>query len=275
MWWLLILLLILLISIFISLGKEIPKIIWSYWDTEPIPELIQKCMDTWHKHNPEYKIVLLNKNNIKEYLPDVDILGMKMSKTSQRTSDFIRLHILEKYGGVWSDASIIMNGPIDFIHSNKGYDLVGYHLDGFTSIPESPVIESWFLAAPPGSEFIKKWRECFTKINDFDTAEDYVKSITDQGVNISKIDGPAYLAIHVAAQYVLQKQMTPDEVSIKLYLPKAEDGPYKYLHENGWNIKESVNSLCDKKYTDQPLIKLRGCERGIIEDEGKTNCLFE
>jgi len=259
-----------------SFGQEqdIPKTIWTFWDTDPVPELVQKCMDTWRKYNPDYKIVLLNKDNIKEYLPDVDILGMKMADNPQRISDLVRIHVLEKYGGIWADASIMMNGPIDFIQSKKGYDLVAYHLQGYMSIPESPVIENWFFAAPPRSAFMKKWKESFTKINDFETADDYVKSITDQGVDISRIGGADYLTMHVAAQHVLQKQMTPDEVSKRLFLTKAEDGPYKYLYENDWKIPEAVTSLCNKK-SSEPVIKFRGCERGYIEGEKKINCIFD
>lgn len=39
--------------------NNIPKIIWTFWDTAHIPEIIQKCIRGWQKHNPNYKIIIL------------------------------------------------------------------------------------------------------------------------------------------------------------------------------------------------------------------------
>lgn len=256
-------------------SDEIPKIIWTYWDSRFIPETVRKCMDTWRKYNPGYEIVLLSNDNIIHYLPETDVLGMKMANTPQRTADFIRIHVLEKYGGIWADATIMMNGSIDFIQSKRGYDLVGYHIGKMMNNAESPVIENWFFAAPPGSRFIKNWKECFTKMNDFETPEEYVKSITDQGVDISKVESPSYLTMHVASQYVIQKQMTSEEVAQKLYLVKAEDGPLKYLHDNDWDSYRGITSICNKDLSDHPIIKFRGSERNVIESDTRLNCVFD
>lgn len=255
--------------------QEIPKIIWTYWDGN-VPEIVKKCMATWRKHNPDYTINLLSNSNIVNYLPEIDILGMKMANTPQRKSDFIRIHILEKYGGIWCDASIVMTDSMEFIRTKTGYDLVGYHIGKMMNKPESPVVENWFIAAPPGSNFIRKWRRTFTGINEFNTPEEYVKNIRDSGVDISKVESPEYLTMHVASQHVIQKQMTPAEVSTQLYLLKAEDGPLKYLSENNWNSTKGMSELCNKKtlYT-HPIIKLRGSERNIIEaDPRLLNCIF-
>jgi len=255
-------------------NDEIPKIIWTYWDSRSVPDVVQKCINTWRNHNPDYEIVVLSNEDIPYYLPETDVLGMKMANTPQRTADLIRVHILEKYGGIWADATIMMNGSLDFIQSKKGYDFVGYHIGKMMNRPESPVIENWFFAAPPRSVFVKNWRECFTKINNFETPDDYVKSITDQGVDISKVESPGYLTMHVASQYVIQKQMSPSEVLQKLSLIKAEDGPLKYLHDNDWNSHKGLSSMCKDSY-DHPIIKFRGTEREVIERNQSLRCIFD
>lgn len=256
--------------------QEIPKTIWTYWDGSP-PEIVEKCMATWRKHNPDYTINLLSNSNITDYLPETNISGMKMADTPQRKSDFIRIHILEKYGGVWCDASIIMTDSLEFIRTKSGYDLVGYHIGKMMNKPESPVIENWFIAAPPRSDFIRKWRDTFTKINEFKSPDDYVQSIRDSGVDISKVESPEYLTMHVASQHVIQKQMTPAEVSAKLYLMKAEDGPLKYMSENNWETTKGVSDLCNKKAEyNQSIIKLRGSERNVIEADPRfLNCILD
>ena len=254
---------------------EIPKIIWTYWDSSSVPETVKKCMESWRRHNPDYEIVLLSNKDIPYYLPETDVLGMKMANTPQRTADFIRIHILAKYGGIWADATVMMNGSLDFIQSKKGYDMVGYHIGKMMNKSESPVLENWLFAAPPGSAFIKNWRDCFMNINSFETPEDYVKSITDQGVDISKVESPGYLTMHVASQYVIQKLMTPGEVSEKLFLMKAEDGPLKYLHDNDWNSSHGLSSICANDSKDHPIIKFRGTERAAIEAEPRLKCVFD
>jgi hypothetical protein len=277
-WVVLILLVVALVLIlsrnYSGFSEEIPKIIWTYWDGADVPDTVKKCMDTWRKHNPDYKIIQLSNDNINQYIPEANILDMKMANTPQRKSDFIRIHVIEKYGGIWCDASIMMNGSLEFIRQKTGYDFVGYHIGKMMNTPNSPVPENWFIAAPPGSNFIKKWRETFVKINDFKNPEDYVKSIRDQGVDITKVESPEYLTMHVASQHVIQKQMTPDEVSNKLFLMKAEDGPFKYLQDNNWDSPKGIESMCGTKYP-HPIVKFRGYERGLIESNGKLKCVFD
>lgn len=278
-WIIMIILVVVIIFIFFrktcNVSHEIPKVIWTYWDGDDIPETVKKCMQTWNKHNPDYTITMLSNSNINSYLPDADVLNMKMANTPQRKSDFIRIHILEKYGGIWCDATIMMTGSIDFMREKTGYDFVGYHIGKMMNNPESPVIENWCMAAPPGSTFIKKWREIFTTINAFNTPEEYVKSITDQGVDISKVESPDYLTMHVASQHVIQKQMTPEDVSRKMYLMKAEDGPLKYLSDNDWDSSRGLTDMCYNKSYIHPITKFRGSERAIIEVDPKLDCIFD
>jgi hypothetical protein len=255
--------------------SDIPKTIWTYWDGPEPPDSVHKCMKTWRNYNPDYDIHLLSPQNLSEFLPGVDILGMKMANTPQRTSDLVRVHVLAEHGGVWCDSTIMMTGPIDFIHGHKGAELVGYHLSGWNIKKEWPVIENWFFACPPKSDFVSKWRDAFVKINDFDDPNKYVESLEKQGVNIDNIDDKGYLTMHVAAQYIIQTQMTPDEVAAKLKLHKAEDGPLKHMARNDWKSYEGVKSICSESASEiSPIIKFRGGEREQIEKHGELGCVF-
>ena len=44
--------------------NNIPKIIWSFWDSKDIPDFVQKCIDGWKKHNPDFEI-----NDITRFIP--------------------------------------------------------------------------------------------------------------------------------------------------------------------------------------------------------------
>ena len=45
-------------------NNEVPKIIWAYWDTEDIPEIVKLSIKSWKKKSPQYKINLMNQKNI-------------------------------------------------------------------------------------------------------------------------------------------------------------------------------------------------------------------
>ena len=57
---------------------------------------------------------------------------------------------------------------------------------------------------------------------------------------------------------------------------KAEDGPFKYLTNNNWDSQISMQKLCNVSELKTPIIKFRGRERKIIEDETNalSQCIF-
>lgn len=247
--------------------REFPRIIWTYWDTPDLPRSVQTCIDTWKKQNPTYEIRVVNNQNIRDYLDEDLTQYPKLNDTVKRFSDLVRLSVLEKYGGIWSDATILCNKPYSWIEEafqTRNYEFAGYYLDKFTK-PElkdyAPVVESWFLAAIPGSPFIRDWRREFFRLNSFSSPKDYIDDI-EKTTDLQNIDAKEYLAIHAAAQKILQKNKN----AYSLYLQKAEDGPYKYLNEANWDSEAAVKKLVTTKdYTHLPVIKLRGGERGVLE----------
>lgn len=271
MFFLLTIIIIFVLIFYIERKKSIPKIIWTYWEGSEPPNSVQQCMKSWKFYNPDYTINIVTRDNLVTYLPEVDIYSMKMATTPQRVSDFVRLHLLEKYGGVWCDSTILMTDKLDYETRNE--DFIGYYLNGFTINPDWPVIESWFFACPPHSTFIKNWKEAFIQINDFNTSKEYINYIKKEDVVLDGISFPEYLAIHVAAQYVLQKQMSKRDIKKNLYLEKAEDGPYRHMVLHNWNIYTGIKSLCDKKESN--IIKFRGSERYIIDNDSElSSCIF-
>ena len=76
--------------------------------------VITTSCKTWKIHNPEWKIILLDENNLKKYVNDIDYLYDKNKNiTFQAKSDIIRLSILKNNGGVWADATLLCSKPLD------------------------------------------------------------------------------------------------------------------------------------------------------------------
>jgi hypothetical protein len=257
--------------------REIPKIIWTYWVEEDLPELVQKCVDSWKKYNPDYDIRILNQNSVKKWVPDLDLKGLKMNDGPARESDFVRLSVLPIYGGIWADASIKMNRSMDYIRDiqkERQCEVVGYYLDSFTSRPEYPVIESWFFGCIPGSSFMYNWRNEFMKLNTHNSAGEYVDAKRRQGVDLQTIKWLEYLAIHVSAQTVMQLAMKPQDVASKLYLMKAEDGPLNHVPKNDGDLAKSLMDIC-KNGSSSPFVKFRHTDRNAIRDNKGLECVYK
>lgn len=252
--------------------SKIPAVIWTFWDGD-VPYFVVKCIMTWAQKNPNYTINILNTNTIAHFLPEVDFEHLKhVENQPARLSDYVRLNILKKYGGIWIDASSICNTTLDWVHGiQNAYDVefVGYYLDGFTEphmVKDQPVVESWFLACVPGSRFIADWCDEFMRMDSFDTIQEYIDDLTHKGVSFQRIQYIDYLTIHLSAQCVLQQ----GKKDYKIYVIKAEDGPLKWLSDYQWNIEDSVKILFESGALSQPLMKLRGCDRVVINDNYKA-----
>lgn len=240
-----ILIILLINTNFSNFQSEIPKIIWTYWDGE-LSEFASECISTWYKTNPDWQVVILNKENLRDHLPDVDIFSFKYADTPARTSDFIRLHVLAKHGGVWCDATSIIPKSLNWI--DPKYDYTGYRKtnEGFKEI------ESWFFACKPGCDFVTKWRDEFTRMNSYDTLDDYIRDVESEGVQISQIDDLPYLVIYVACQRVI-----PTVDTDKLFLIDVRDHQ-KHFHGH-------LAKLCEPISDDVPVLKFTRYERMEIE----------
>ena len=252
-------------------SSKIPNIIWTFWDGE-LTDTVTKCIDSWRHYNPTYKINILNKSNYFHYIDD-NIDAIKHSADSMaRYSDYIRLAILSKYGGLWLDASIICHHPFSWVHGvqNKlNVDMIGYYFDQST-YPEykeiSPVIESWFFACIPNSQFVTDWKEEFFSTSTYDTIDEYIENVRNQEVSFQNISEPIYLTIHISAQKILQKNI--DKYDICLF--SACSGPFVSLCSTNWYFEISIENLTNDitctEYYKYPFIKLIRHDRHYFDD---------
>lgn len=241
--------------------NKVPKIIWTYWHSEILPDVVKKCINGWKKFNPNYEIIILNKNNYKNYINiPIDIANNKnYNDFHARFADLIRICILADKGGVWIDSSIILSESLDKWLFNKYGEFSGFYLDSFGD--KYPVIENWFFASNKNSNFMRLWRDEFLQISKYNSVSDYINSRRDMGVDFQDIPYPIYLAMHISCQKILQIDKYPLDT---LVLKKAEDGPYKYLIDSNWySIKGLYIASMDNSYT-YPIMKMRGGERNIL-----------
>ncbi|GGB98585.1 hypothetical protein GCM10007205_04870 [Oxalicibacterium flavum] len=245
---------------------EIPSVIWAYWNGAQPPLLIQRCFENWRRFNPDFRICILNDETLPQYLPEV-AAHLGRIPVAKR-SDWIRLELLYRHGGIWLDASTILTESLEWVGRRQleaGADFVGYYLEQYTTRTTSPVVESWFMAAPAGSAFIGDALREFVAAAIPRSGAEYVAYLRERGSYDQlrqNIDIPEYLSIHLAMQVVLQ-----GGGRYRLCLGKAEDGPYA-LHVLGkWGRTPlKIRLFFSRVRGELPsLIKLRSPDRKRLD----------
>ena len=261
-------------------NNSIPRVIWTYWDDgADMPKTVEAALASWQKHCPDWEIIVMNRDNFKDFVPDAFWSKVVHLDSLPRKADFIRSYVMSAKGGVWCDATVFLTRDLGWLEElRREHDhctFVGVYIGHFTTHPEYPVIENWFFACTPGDAFMQQWRDEFMRANMFDNVDQYVRDVVESSrIDLQGIphDMRSYLAMHAAAQKVMQTSGgvtgllggTP----FSMCLLKAEEGPLKYLATNGWNTERALKQLCDEVSPGySPLIKLRGAERDAFEDD--------
>lgn len=236
-----------------------PKIIYTFWNSDDLPHIVKKSIETWKTHCPDYEIRIMNYENTKH-------MGIRHRDSHARYSDFVRLYCLAETGGIWIDGSVFLQRPIDD-WITPGYDYTGYYSEYQTK--KWPVVETWFIAAPRGSNFVQDWKNEFFRANDFETMGDYVDDLLarwvdpqDFGFNVN------YLAVYLAAQYCIQK-LGPYELN----LIDSDKDAAKHVIDNVNPImwlwgKPAVDDLCEKikeRKETTNMIKITNVHRPHLE----------
>jgi mannosyltransferase OCH1-like enzyme len=88
-----------------SNNKSIPKRVWIYWDSVEMSRFIKAIIDNNKKRNPEYDFIVLNSENLFDYIPRVNFHSDLLPA---HKADYIRLVLLNLYGGIWLDATTVL-----------------------------------------------------------------------------------------------------------------------------------------------------------------------
>ncbi len=233
-------------------SNTVPKIIWTYWDNDNnIPELVKICQATWKKNAPNYIINNVNKNTATNW---VNMPKDWENLPAYRQSDIIRLLLLEKYGGIWIDASTLMLKNLDtFLNKN---DLTLFLTPSSTF--QNPVFENWFISSPPHNKIIKNWtNESIYAIYNKDI---YIKESPE--FNKKTVNDHSYLICHLALKNIYEKQKE-DFKNATIY----ESNKTAFYYHEKYNWKDiAYNLLREESYDpDKLIIKFRGPDRGGME----------
>lgn len=152
--------------------------IWMIWfqgrDNDQLPLLNKECINAWIKLNEDdldFRVNFLDEAELYNLLPEIkEIFNNSIhERTLQAKSDLARLMLLDKYGGIWVDASVFPMYPISNFFSkllNKEEFFAYRFFPPAIDKKGIRVISSWFLISlnPKHyivSEWLKKLKELY------------------------------------------------------------------------------------------------------------------
>jgi hypothetical protein len=136
------------------------KSIYILWlqGIDQAPLLVKRCVHSWRHYNPDWNVILLNQSTLKDYLSynEVLFLNQRSSLSPNHLSDIVRFMLLDRYGGVWADATTFCNRPLN--------DWLPYTIashDAFFAFDRPTYdrkVSTWFLYAKAGGYIIREWK---------------------------------------------------------------------------------------------------------------------
>lgn len=97
----------------------IPKVIHYCWfGGNPLPDSAIKCIESWKKYCPDYKIIQWNEKNY-NVLKNKYMADAYKEKKWAFVSDYARVDIVYTYGGIYFDTDVELIASIDFLLNDK------------------------------------------------------------------------------------------------------------------------------------------------------------
>ncbi len=132
------------------------KTIWSCWfdGRDEAPPLVQACLRSWELRNPGWAFRCLDATTVERYVPLKQYIDLdRQSLTAASLSDVVRILLLREFGGVWVDATLFCNRPLDDW-------LPEVMVEGFFAFaepaPDRP-LSTWFLSATSDHSLVSIW----------------------------------------------------------------------------------------------------------------------
>lgn len=141
-----------------------------------MPELAIKCIESWHEYMPNYEYKLWNENNF-----DIDSNQYVKEAYEARkfafVTDYVRLYVLNKVGGVYLDTDVEVYKPFDNLLNLTGF--IGFEGTKYHHIGTGTI------ACSPGGDWVKEQLHAYDGISFIKPNGEY--DLTTNPVRITRI----------------------------------------------------------------------------------------
>ena len=133
--------------------------VWMYWEDLPgtqKPPYLELCLDTIRAHlDNDMHLHLLDDETVSDWLPDLEPGVWRRLGTPVRRSDYARVRLVERYGGLWLDADCVAVAPLrPLLDLLAVHEVVGWGADVggrfynnlFCGRTAAPLLQRWIEA---------------------------------------------------------------------------------------------------------------------------------
>jgi hypothetical protein len=231
---------------------ELPRIRWSYWHDANLPRDIAEMLEQQSAALPSWDHRILHETTLGTYIDRSAFPKGYESLKPQHKADWIRLYVLQRYGGCWMDASIILYSDKEVEELYEESVRTNSELTAYSA--EKNYVETFFLLAPLHSPVLRAWYEEFTEAIEIGFPA-YKKKVVSR-IDVSNCfdnEADTYLTTSAAIQYVL-RVLLPGRPTV---LRDRATSVYKYHEECRYNNSCIFRKIRDIPVDEQPsMIKL-------------------
>ncbi len=260
------------------------KNIFIYWHEKEITnQLVKRNIEYLREKLPsDYTLHIYNEENIKKELSKKEMKHLNESK--QHFADYVRLLLLNKYGGYWLDSTILLPNinilnKIYEEYENNHFDVFLFEYSEKNNGNEiyGKYLENWFIVAPKNSIFIKDMLREYKKALNIGFLK-YKKMLIKENINIGNLFSDkkdVYLMQHAIIRKLVSKN------KYKISYEYAQNSMFAIQEKCKWNNDCLLNDLKNFKNIDNNEniygIKLVGGQRDFIssnENKDYINNIF-
>tara|TARA_B100002052_G_scaffold298981_1_gene334550 strand:+ start:2502 stop:3518 length:1017 start_codon:yes stop_codon:yes gene_type:complete len=238
--------------------------VWMYWDHTPLPSTVDLCHRNWARmassSSTSFSVILVTQKTLSNFI-DADAhpcLSNKNTNWRALRSDFIRLSLLHRFGGVYMDATCILTENLDWVATDDGLQCFQayYNPRNMTLGCHKPVIENSFLVAPAAHPFVTQWLATLSELRTCD--EEGIERALGNTPTQVHMKRYYHFAYHCVTK-MLSKHRLDDYAPYRLRTVASG----KYLNF----LNQTVHDLSTKGATvaHGPVLKLIAFEREDLE----------
>lgn len=225
----------------------IPKIIHYCWfGGKELPESAKKCIASWKKYCPDYKIIQWDESNF-DMKTNLFIEQAYANRKYAFVSDFARFQVLRDTGGIYLDTDVELIKPLDDLLSNKAFM-------GFEKIKDkvTGVAPGLIIGTEPQQQFIIDMIDLYNHLefcdaNNERTAKSVVEYMTnyliDKGCELTDKKQLVQDIVIYPSEYFCPKDYESGEINLS-------EATYSIHHYDSswWNPKALYLRSLTEKY---------------------------
>lgn len=124
----------------------IPHIIHYCWfGGNPLPELEQQCLASWHEYMPDWEYRWWNEDTFDIAAAPLYVRQAYEARKYAFVSDYVRLWALEKFGGLYMDVDFMVYRPFDELMDRYAA------FAGYEGSKRNPVMQGVIASEPHGA----------------------------------------------------------------------------------------------------------------------------